>query len=84
MGRGTKEDTRRSSGGSWTGIVGQINVDVAEPATEGQGQDDNHLHPRKSEYSGSLFLNEGMQSWMKRTDYSTNDCSRKVHDFNDQ
>lgn len=29
----------------------------------------------------SRVLNEGMQSWMKKTTYMTNDYSRKVHDF---
>ncbi|KAG7351207.1 RNA polymerase II associated Paf1 family protein [Nitzschia inconspicua] len=29
----------------------------------------------------SRVLNEGMQSWMKKTTYMTNDYSRRVHDF---
>jgi len=29
----------------------------------------------------SRVLNEGMQTWMKRTTYLSNDYSRKVHDF---
>jgi hypothetical protein len=38
----------------------------------------------ETDYSRRIFsrvLNEGMQSWMKKTTYITNDYSRKVHDF---
>lgn len=39
---------------------------------------------RKKNHKTSRVLTEGMQTWMKKTTYLSNDYTRKVHDFKSQ